>query len=66
MGTPSLVISLLRYALLILPVAFVLSRFLDALGVWHAFWITEFITAMIAYRLYRKKVSARDSAAEAE
>ena len=66
MGTPSLVISLLRYALLILPVAFVLSRFLDALGVWHAFWITEFITAMIAYRLYRKKVSARDSAAEVE
>ena len=58
MGSPSLVISLLRYVLLILPVAFVLSRFLDAVGVWHAFWITEFLTAAIAYSLYHKKVSA--------
>ena len=58
MGSPSLVISLLRYALLTLPVAFVLSRFLDAVGVWHAFWITEFLTAAIAYSLYHKKVSA--------
>ena len=62
MGTPSLVISLLRYALLIIPVAFILSRFFEAVGVWHAFWITEFATAMIAYRLYRKKVSVQDSA----
>lgn len=57
MGSPSLVISLLRYTLLIIPVAFILSRFLDAVGVWHAFWITEIVTAIIAYYLYKRKIS---------
>lgn len=57
MGRPSLVISMLRYALLIIPVAFILSRFFEAVGVWHAFWITEFVTAIIAYYLYRRKTS---------
>lgn len=62
MGSPSLVISLLRYALLIIPTAFILSRLFEAVGVWHAFWITELITAIIAYYLYRKKVSVQDAA----
>lgn len=59
MGGPSLVISLLRYALLIIPAAFVLSRMFEAVGVWHAFWITEAVTAVISYILYRKQVSGR-------
>ena len=54
MGTPSLIISLLRYVILIIPVAFVLSRFLGAAGVWHAFWITEWITAAASWYIYRK------------
>lgn len=54
MGLPSLVISLLRYVLLIIPMAFMLSQLIGANGVWHAFWITELITAGIAYLLYRK------------
>lgn len=62
MGTPSLVISLIRYAVLIIPVAFLLSRFWEALGVWHAFWITEVVTAVIAYGLYRKKVPMHGAA----
>ena len=66
MGSPSLAISLLRYALLIIPVAFILSRLFEAIGVWHAFWITEWITAVIAYCLYRKKVSHQVPTAEAE
>lgn len=66
MGTPSLIISLLRYALLIIPVAFILSRLFDAVGVWHAFWITELVTAIIAYCVYRKKVSIQDLAIEKE
>lgn len=53
MGMPSLVISLCRYILIILPLAFSLSRFLGASGVWHAFWVTEFCTAAIAYTVYR-------------
>ena len=59
LGTPSLWISLLRYAVLILPLAFVLSRFLGASGVWHAFWVTELLTAAAAALLYRRKTAVR-------
>ena len=44
----------LRYVILIIPAAFVLSRFLGAAGVWHAFWITEWITAATSWYIYRK------------
>ena len=56
MGGPSLAISLLRYVALILPLAFVLSRFFSASGVWHAFWVTEVLSAVIAFAVYRKSV----------
>ncbi|MFR6065449.1 MAG: MATE family efflux transporter [Eubacterium sp.] len=45
-GFQSLVISLLRYTVAILPIAFLLSRAIGADGVWHAFWITEYISAV--------------------
>ena len=45
-----------RYALVILPVAFVLSRIFGAVGVWHAFWITELVTAAVSLIVYRKSV----------
>lgn len=57
MGAPSLVISLMRYTVLMIPVAWVLSRVLGANGVWHAFWITELITAGVSYTIYRKRTS---------
>lgn len=57
MGMPSLLISLCRYLVLILPAAFLLSRFLGAEGVWHAFWITEAITAVFSRVIFRKKTS---------
>ena len=50
-GKKSLIISLCRYLIFIIPAAFILSRILGAEGVWHAFWITELITALIAFRL---------------
>lgn len=53
-GLPSLVISLLRFIVLILPIAFVLSRSIGAVGVWHAFWITEVLTAVASVFIYRK------------
>ena len=56
MGGPSLDISLLRYALLILPAAFLFSRLWGAVGVWHAFWVTEVLTAAISYFLYNRTV----------
>ena len=62
MGGPSLAISLLRYVVLILPLAFVLSRFFGASGVWHAFWVTEFLTAGVSYALYRRGTACRPAA----
>lgn len=59
MGAPSFVISLLRYAVITIPAAFVLSRFLGAAGVWHAFWLAELCTAAAAYFIYRRKTEGR-------
>ena len=58
MGLPSLIISLCRYTLIIIPLAFLLSLLQGVSGVWHAFWITEAITAIISYWIYHKKVRA--------
>lgn len=57
-GTPSLIISLFRYMILIIPGAFFLSRIFGAAGVWNAFWLAEGITAVIAVFVYRRAVSA--------
>ena len=55
-GVPSLLISLCRYLILIIPIAFGLSLLLGAVGVWHAFWITELITAAVSLAIYRFSV----------
>ena len=56
-GTPSLLISLCRYVVVILPAAFWLSRLFGAVGVWHAFWVTEVIAAVISLIIYRKAIA---------
>ncbi|MCM1058048.1 MAG: MATE family efflux transporter [Firmicutes bacterium] len=53
-GFPSLLISLLRYVIVIIPAAFLFSRFLGANGVWWAFCITESITAGLSLMIYKK------------
>lgn len=55
-GTQSLIISLCRYVVIIIPAAFFLSRWLGAVGVWHAFWVAEALTALTALVVYRKSV----------
>ena len=55
-GTASLVISLCRYVIIILPAAFLLSRIFGAAGVWNAFWIAEAVTAIVSFMISRKKV----------
>ena len=45
-------ISFLRYVVVIIPAAFVLSKAVGVHGVWHAFWVAEIITAVIAFILY--------------
>ena len=54
-GFPSLLISLLRYLIVMIPAAFLLSRFLNADGVWHAFWVTEWLAALAAFAIYRRE-----------
>lgn len=58
-GMPSLIISLCRYILIIIPAAFLLSRVFGPTGVWHAFWITEAVTALVSLLVYRKAISKR-------
>lgn len=63
-GVRSLVISLMRYLLIMLPAAFILSRSFGPSGVWSAFWITEFITAVVAHRLYAQCQDTRSKKSE--
>ena len=53
-GLPSLWISLFRYIIIIIPAAFVFSRFFGAVGVWISFPFAEFVTAVFAYFIYHK------------
>ncbi len=53
-GTPSLIISLCRYLVLIIPAAFILSRIFGPVGVWNAFWVAEAATALVSLVVYRR------------
>lgn len=54
-GNPSLAISVARYVVVMIPIAFLLSRIMGADGVWTAFCITELITAVFSYCIYRRE-----------
>ena len=56
-GTPSLLISLCRYVVVIIPTALLLSRLFGVVGVWNAFWITEVISAIISICVYYKAIA---------
>lgn len=56
MGKESLCIALMRYAVVIIPAAWIFSRFLGANGVWLAFGFAEAVTAVAAYSIYKKRV----------
>lgn len=51
-GIESLIISLLRYVIIIIPIAYILSRVYGATGMWNAFWITEIIVSIVAWIIY--------------
>ncbi len=55
-GLPSLIISLCRYFLIIIPAAFLLTRILAPEAVWHAFWITELLSAIVSAVIIRKVI----------
>ena len=53
-GAQSLIISLMRYVAVMIPAAFLLCRLMGPTGVWHAFWVTEAVTALAAGWVYRQ------------
>ena len=53
-GMPSLVVSLMRYVVVIIPTAYLLSRKVGFTGVWWAFVITEMTAAFVSFFLYRR------------
>ncbi len=59
MGVQSLVISLCRYIVVIMPLAWLFCRLLGADGIWNAFWVTEVITAGISLAVYHKSVKLK-------
>lgn len=54
-GTQSLVISLCRYIVFIMLLAWVLCRQFGPVGVWNAFWATEVLSA-VSLIVYKKSV----------
>ena len=53
-GPASLLISLLRYTLIMIPAAFVLSRIMGAAGVFWAFPVTETLAAAASFIIFRR------------
>ena len=59
MGVQSLVISLCRYIVVIMPLAWLFCRLLGSDCFWTAFWVTEVITAGISLVVYHKSVKLK-------
>lgn len=59
-GIPSLIISTCRYLVIMILAAYLLSRRLGAVGVWHGFWVAEFLTAIIAAAVMWKSTRFTD------
>ena len=63
-GPASLVVCMLRFMIIMIPTAYLLSRSFGALGVWHAFWINEWICAFLSGGLflwvYRRAMRERE------
>lgn len=53
-GLESLIISFSRYAMIIIPAAYVLSKFLGAQGVFFAFPVAEGLTAVASFFIYQR------------
>lgn len=53
-GIESLVVSFLRYAMIIIPAAYILSKIMGAQGVFFAFPVAEGLTAVAAFFIYQR------------
>lgn len=55
-GTQSFIISLCRYIIIMIPAAWILCRLFGPVGVWHAFWVTELLSALAAALVYKRTI----------
>ncbi len=66
MGSRSLIISILRQVVIILPAAYLLSK-ISLLSVWYAFPLAEFVSLLVSiffvWQVYRSKLRQLDEAA---
>ena len=53
-GIPSLIVSFLRYVMIIIPAALLLGSMMGAEGVFYSFPVTEIVTAFAALYIYRR------------
>lgn len=60
-GIPSLVISLLRQLIIILPLSYVLSHYMGANGIWISFPISEAIATIVAIILMKKELKNKET-----
>jgi len=60
-GFPSLLISLLRYIITIIPAALLFSRFLETDGIWISFVFAETVSAIFAGFIYRTATKSKKS-----
>ena len=61
-GNQSLILSLMRYIVVIIPAAWILCHVAGAGAVWNAFWIAELATALVAVcgiRYYKTRLLER-------
>lgn len=58
-GSMSLLISLLRYLIAIIPAAYVFGKLLGADAIWNCFWFAETVAAIVAWILYRRVFKQR-------
>lgn len=54
-GMESLIISMLRYIVIIIPAAFLLGKLFGGAAIWHCFWIAETTATLAAcFMIYRR------------
>lgn len=64
-GFDSLIISLIRNAVVILPVALVLSKVMGVNGVWYSFVVTEVVACVVSIIMYYRNVRGNEEEMDA-
>ncbi len=58
-GFPGLIFGLSRQCIILLPAFYLLLNFFGVSAVWYAFWISDFVTAVLTFFIYRVEYKKR-------